>query len=213
MTNATEVVSRALAGKARRFSAIVVCDGNSLTAGQGSTGGQTYPAQLAAEIPDCLVVNVGIGAQNTISMISNSGDVDAYLTSIKPPRIVIAWELRNDIHALGATPAEAVDHMEAYCLGRRTLGAKIVVMNTTPSNGVSDTFSDEEQVAVNAELLARWPDFADAHVDLAGRPNLADPDNGTYYDADKIHITNAGYTEVMTGALAFVSSRSARALL
>lgn len=211
MTNAEEVVRRALAGKTRRYSAVIVCDGNSLTAGTGSTGGQTYPRQLADLVPDCLVVNAGVGAQSTASMISNSSDVDVYLTSIKPPRIVMAWELRNTMNA-GGTPAQAVADMETYCLARRALGARVIVMNVTEDTYPGTGMSDAERLEANSLLAAGYADFADALVDLAARTNLQDSTNLTYF-TDGIHMTNAGYAEVAAGALAFVSSRSARALL
>jgi lysophospholipase L1-like esterase len=47
--------------------------------------------------------------------------------------------------------------------------------------------------AVNAELASRWWSFADFLVDMYAAGELKDRTNLTYYQADKVHCTNAGY--------------------
>lgn len=59
----------------------IACWGDSLTAGAGSTGGQTYPVQLAAMLGDGRnIYNGGIGGQNSAQIAARQGGAPSLLT-------------------------------------------------------------------------------------------------------------------------------------
>lgn len=181
----------------RPMNRLAIFDGNSLTAGSGSTGGQTYPVQTAALLGSGWdTVNVGVGGQSTAGMNTRAGQfVDAAENAWRSGEIVVGWEGTNDLF-LGATPATSISRLTTYYSGRKAEGYRVVVMTVLPrsSVGVSGTFEADRQT-INASLRANWPTYADALVDVAADPRIGDQgdETDTTYYADLTHLNNTGY--------------------
>jgi hypothetical protein len=71
------------------------------------------------------------------------------------------------------------------------------VNTVTPCGTVTCTSAEQTTIAnQNSLIRAQWWQFGDALADLNATPNLTNPTNTTYYAADQIHMTNAGYAIV-----------------
>lgn len=204
----------------------IVCDGNSLTLGTGSTGGETYPIQLsnlgAIGTSNCTVTNLGSGSQTTEDMIADGvAQVDALYDSGLDYNFLLAWEIRNHLVLDAPTNQAAFDEMETYCLARQSAGFKVIVATILPSwtatyRGDSTVAGynllDYDRLAINTLLRDNYTDFADGFADLAmieGLGDLGDNESGGYtFSAtrpttsvngkydDGTHLTNSGYADV-----------------
>lgn len=198
-------------GAAADFPVLVVADGNSLTSGIGGTGGITWPLLANGLLADAsvknVVVNKGVSGQNTPQMQADAAtDIDPLLGVVASKKVLVAWELYNDINSGGATVTTAVDHLEAYCLARRVAGWEKIIVCNTLNEKLSVAWTAGTQAAVNAELASRYVGFADALVDLAAITELQDNTNTTYWSADQVHLVNAGYALVAAAIQTAVQS-------
>lgn len=164
----------------------IVCDGNSLTAGQGATSGQTYPVQLGALLTTqgatAAVENKGVGAQNTQDMEADaSTDIDPLYDSSKSNYLLV-WEGRNDLNQNnGLTVQQAYNNLVTYCENRQAVGWKVILFSLLPSytasyNGDTTVAGYEaleaDRVALNVLLKANWTFFADGYVDFDSDPEI-----------------------------------------
>jgi lysophospholipase L1-like esterase len=176
------------------YTAQVCYVGNSLTAGTKSTNGGSYPAQLSDALPSTVVnYNVGRPSITTTEMIAEGATrVDAFYDAALSENVVVAWEVRNDIVVGGKTAAQAYANYVTYCQARQAAGWSVVAVTVLPSASLGDA----DRASVNASIRANWATFADALADIAADSRIGDNgDNAdaTYYNADLIHMTNAGY--------------------
>jgi lysophospholipase L1-like esterase len=198
---------------------VIVCDGNSLTAGQGGT---PYPAQLALLEPfvsnGSTITNKGVGAQTTLDMIADAAtDIDplydSSVTSILP-----AWEVRNHLVVDTPTNTVAYDKFVEYCLARMNVGWKVVVLTILPSwtygyredNTVAGYEQlDADRLQINTWIRANYRDFGNVLCDVASISGLSDlgdneqagytfsstrptaSANGLFVDGT--HLSTAGY--------------------
>lgn len=200
----SDVNRRMLAGflspKDRRLN--LVLDGNSLTAGQGSSGAATtYPAVLRAALG-------GLGYQTRdVHDSGHGGDttqqlVDEFASGIAPffdglfaRNVVVMFEVRNST-TNGQTAAQILASYQAYGAAARAAGFKFVAGTAPPTDG--DAVGQGVAGAANALIRANWPSFADALVDLELRPEFTPAGNianATYY-SDGVHLTDAGYAVI-----------------
>lgn len=183
--------------------AVIVCDGNSFTYGTGATNPATnsYPALLDADnyFNGATFYNKGVPAQKTSDMIADASSDITPLYNGGVSCILVAWEVGNDIYFNG-NAANAVATFWNYCDARKAEGWKVIVINCPPRDQ-STSFGDNSAqynaklVTANGLLAAEWSSHADKFVDLAGDSRFSGYDL-TYYDADKVHYTNAGYNIV-----------------
>jgi lysophospholipase L1-like esterase len=185
--------------RANITNAILVCDGNSLTYGTGSTNPTTksYPGVLDADalFTTVTVYNLGISGQTTAQMSSDAvAQVDSLFNS-GVTSIVVAWEVGNDLYYNGSVN-DAITRFWAYCDARKAVGFKVIIINCPPRDQGTDFGDNSAQynaklVSANA-LLADYGSHADGLIDLA-QDSRFQGYNLTYYDADKVHFTDAGY--------------------
>lgn len=188
--------------------AVIVCDGNSLTYGHQASNPATtsYPARLQQAVPfstnGTVVTNKGVNGQETQDMIDDAAaDIDPlYNASVKS--IVVAWEVGNDIYYNGDATA-AYNRFVEYCQDRQAAGWKVIAVTVpyrdhsdccggvTPA-GDNDAAYTAKRLSVNASIVANWATFADGLADIADNANLSSY-NTTYFSADRIHLTDAGY--------------------
>lgn len=193
----------------------IVCDGNSLIRGDGSTLGQNVCVQLAALAPlngQINVTNLGIDGQSTAQMRTNSTDVDGAYVDGKT-NVLILWEGTNSIN-FSATPQGAFNDLKSYCTDRLAKKPwKIIVMTTLPrrNQGATQAQTDDYNAKLaeyNNLLLTGFASMgARAVIDVrkAGSPfAFADYSLTSFQDASvtpywasegakNIHLNNAGY--------------------
>jgi lysophospholipase L1-like esterase len=122
-------------------------------------------------------------------------DYATWGSMVRPNDIIVVWELTNDLNANSATAQVAYDNMNNYALTLRNAGAYVVGLTciARDSAGLSANF-DTRRTACNSLLLAS-SNFHEI-IDVASLPEfnaIADCSNTTYYNADKVHLTQAGY--------------------
>jgi lysophospholipase L1-like esterase len=136
-----------------------------------------------------------VGGKTTAQMISGgAATVDTRQDSWNPRNWLIAWEGTNQLPV--STAEESYDLLVQYCQERRAAGAnKIIVGTMLPADGRSEV----ERQEYNDLIRTNWDSFADAFADVGDDPTIGqtgDNLNLTYYNADKVHMTDAGYAIV-----------------
>lgn len=123
----------------------------------------------------------------------------------------MVWEVTNDLNQnptanwnaikAGNLP-QAYSQYVANCATLKAQGWLVVAVTCLPradgTTAVNDQFYEMYQ-HINRLLRANWPSFADGLADVAGDPRLGLPGcetNTTYFNADKIHLTDEGYRVV-----------------
>ncbi len=169
----------------------VVCDGNSLTLGVGAT--TSYPAQLDALCSAAVTVtNLGVSGQTTNDMWSD------YLTQVRPlassradRNVLVLWEVRNSMFG-GATPRTAVDTLWTYVDRARISGWEVYVC-TVIASVETGSLTDAKITEANGYIRTEAASHGCRVVDLAADARLSDENDPNYYNADKIHLVDAGY--------------------
>jgi len=175
----------------------IVCDGNSLTQGQGGT---PYPTYLSGLVQNAVIQNFGVGGQTTSQMSSDAVTQIDTLIDIKKKNILVAWEIGNDIYFNGNVTT-ACNNFKSYCDARRAAGwQKIIVINCTP-RGQSTSFGDtsiqfnQKLVDANSWLSSNYQTFADNLIDLASDVRFQGY-SLSVYNSDLIHFNSNGYSIV-----------------
>lgn len=190
----------------------VVFDGNSLTAREPNGQKSSYPAQTLLSLGDpwrAGYYNFGVSAQTTADMNTDAAtQIDPVSCASCVKNVCVAWEITNDLF-FGASTNTAWNNISTYCSGRRTAGFKVVVLTVLPRSdaGTPGDFETKRQ-GMNAMLRADYSSFADGLADVASNSNIGDAGdelNTTYYNADKVHMTETGYG-VVAGIVAPVIS-------
>lgn len=168
-----------------------IAEGDSLTFGTGSTGGNTYPKQLRDLYlggKDYAWSNSGFPGDSVASLVARASTTDARILAGRKS-LLLVWIGINDLNG-AATAQQTYDALAAYCTARRVAGHKVVV--ATLIDTVQAT-ANGKRPAFNTLLRAGWATFADGMVDLAADARLSDHTDTTYFDVDGTHLTNTGY--------------------
>ena len=102
------------------------------------------------------------------------------------------WELTNDLN-VGQTPAQALVNLKAYCTQAKAIGLKVYILTCIPRNPSS--LSDANRVALNGLIMADTS-FCDGVIDVTLMTEFSLSTsylNTTFYNADGVHLTTAGY--------------------
>lgn len=180
----------------------VIFDGDSLTQGYGTgiTSEESYPAlclQMLG-IPNYMGCNFGIQSQTTTQMlIGATAKIDPVIRSNST--VYVAWEGINSIVG-GVSSNNIANTMSNLCLGRKNLGAKVVVMTTLPF-GTATGAQEQTRKNFNTLIRSNYTTYADVLCDIATDSVLAptgesyDATNSTYFQTDTIHLKEAGYAQ------------------
>jgi lysophospholipase L1-like esterase len=168
-----------------------VCEGDSHTTGWNGVLG--YPTHLATL--------TGLGITNVATAGDALYQIDAsYATNVAPSfnagnrdtLIVIGGD---EDFIDGRTVAQAQASIQSISSKARATGFHVVVAPIMAVGAASWTGTMEaKRQEYNTWLRANWSTFADAITDHAADARLSDPNNTTYFQADKMHLTAAGYT-------------------
>jgi lysophospholipase L1-like esterase len=195
----------------------IVCDGDSITAGDGLSAGNKYPEQLQAILGNAWQVdNVGVSGQTLDNMQTTRTDVDSLYSGSNAYNVNVCFGGTNDIY-FNASAATTETRVQAYCAASRSTGFKVVVCTLLPRGdfpGTSTLPADAEtnhetrRLAFNTWLRANWSTFADALCDLAADARLGDDgdeDDTTYYQGDKVHPNSVGAAKIAERVAAAVA--------
>lgn len=190
--------------------------GDSLTRGWFNLKGTDYPSAVIRSLyPNFEGINHGWDG-STMGMIDTAtGPIDGYLDLRRPQNVAVLWCICNTLSDAGGTSFTAATAHAAYktwCDARKAAGWPIVlVLNCIPrkdATAMGIAGFETKRQNFNA-LLAADHSFADGLVDLTADPafdTLNDADNLTYYDADKEHLTPAGYARIAALVTAKISA-------
>lgn len=173
----------------------IVCDGNSLTQGQGGT--TSYPQYLSGMIQNSSVQNFGVGGQTTQQMEADAvTQIDTQI-NLKKENILIAWEIGNDVYYNGNVQ-DACQRFKDYCLNRKQNGwQKIIILNCPPRKqgtqfGDSEATYNQKLIEINQWLSNNYSSFADELIDLANDARFQNY-SPLVYSNDFVHYVNNGY--------------------
>lgn len=222
-TNITDLATyfnATYSGMSMTESGRVLCVGDSIIQGFGSTGCRGAPYRLKALLPaNTLVYNCGIsGAKAILSssnaaslalnwMFSGGGVSENFLphhrhgnpsstTALRSAAVVMIGT--NDCYG-GLTAASTEAGVQGICQLLKSSGFYVLVCSILPSGLLSGATETARQ-NVNTWISANYATFADAYLDAASVTHLTDPSNVTYF-ADGLHLTDTGYG-VLAAALA-----------
>jgi hypothetical protein len=169
----------------------LIFDGQSFNYYPGN-GKRAYPAQLL----DLMGPRIGISAVVGISGTSyayRSATVGARVDSLYPrARRTTVLDIAGQNEILGGTTAtELFRTVAAYADARHQAGAAFVVEYTITKSDRYTSTQEAERAAYNRLLMGNAGHHIDAVVDIASRPEFANPSNTTYFE-DGIHPTEAG---------------------
>lgn len=176
----------------RQASPLIIADGNSLTNTDYSDGATSWVWYLAQAYFDWRIVNVACAGKTTPHQAERA---PIYVDRLyEPGAICIMWEVTNDLF-FGASPAQAVSNLRAYCQARRTVGFRVLTLTVLPRRA-----ADFEALRTEANRLLRsqWREFADGLIDVAGDVvgQSGQNEDVTYYLPDGTHLNNAGEQRV-----------------
>jgi len=179
----------------------IVFDGDSITAGAGSTGSGRYTLVTTAALHgNPTTVNLGIYGQDVSAMLAKATTAVDPLFDPNKANVCSVFGGTNDIyHSTANTAAVIYANLVAYGQGRRAAGFKVIAYTVTPrSNAGTPVDFETRRQALNALIVAGWSSFADALVDIGNDPIMgpAGAETNTTYYADLVHPTNAGHARI-----------------
>lgn len=177
----------------------IVFEGDSLMDGVGAPEGSGPTWQLMATTTDLVAwTNVAKGGDKLSQMITQAATTVDPLFVDGAKNVLIVWGGVNDIGQDDISGADAYARLVTYCTARKAAHDWTIICLTLTKHEFAFYPPDyeTERTAFNALLAANYTDYADALADVGAAANLQDPTNGTYFDADKLHLTTAGYAVV-----------------
>ncbi|CAN5320058.1 hypothetical protein BH10PSE1_BH10PSE1_00910 [soil metagenome] len=186
----------------------LVFDGDSLPFGQGSTGDNSFPAQLQAALTGGAQyftrynAAVAGSAAWTIAATRYAAAIPALYSDAFPKNIYQIWTGTNDL-AGGNTPASVYASLKSIWAQARATGYKVAAFTIIARNGglaISSAAFETARQDLNV-LIRSDQTLYDGLVDVGADSHFdstADTADGTYYiqtgsPADQTHLTNAGY--------------------
>lgn len=177
--------------------------GNSLTLGNATSCAyaSNWPCDLQALVgpryPVASFAKFGFATSDLAPLAET--EVDPHLIA-NVSNVLVFWEGGNDIKRFG-DPDAAFERVKTLHLARKKAGWNFTVAVTQPlcddrHNSVSVYAAhNPDFLKFNERLRQEWTDFADALVDVASDPVLADP-TSPLTRTDGVHFTNYGYLRV-----------------
>lgn len=182
---------------------LVVFTGDSLISGTGSSGGPNQllstsgtnlPSRVYNQISATADVRTDAFPGRTIAqMVTQSPGFSDLYNFPEARRYINVMAIGTN--TLGATQSLSATYAQyvSACLAKRALGQRVIASTITPrQDGVYGAF-EADRLAFNAMVLANYLTFAHDVQDVGSIAVLQNPLDTTYFDADKVHLKNAGY--------------------
>lgn len=175
----------------------LVAEGDSLTAGTGASpvAASNWVAQLKLQYPGVTMTNVATSGDKLVdtTIEDATNQLASAISAGRSPRTVTLLMGINDI-AVNDSVANIKGYMNSWASGVKSFDAscKVAVATLFAAN-LNETFTTR-RLELNAFIRTNltW----DYVVDLAADNRLTNYANTTYFDADGVHLNNAGYSVV-----------------
>lgn len=175
----------------------IVCDGDSIMAGQNVSSNTTYTSKLqnisnyiANAIPEAEVYNVAVSGQKVEDLVTyRSARCVAKYDPTKRLNIYCCIVGTNNISGGYMSAVNTLAEVKSHCLYMKGAGFKVIIATQPPRN---DNTYDTERDSYNTLLRAQYTQFADGLADIASDPLLDLETDTTYFNADAIHYNSAG---------------------
>lgn len=137
--------------------------------------------------------NNSVSGSNIQDVTDRGSVVDTYIkTGAK--NIIIVWA---GVNSSALTAQQLYDGLKSYCLARKTAGFKVIICTEIDAQETNVLTNGWHTKYVDLNTLIRDDhSFADMVADLGAIPELQDATNTTYFNADKIHQTEAGSLKI-----------------
>ena len=190
----------------RAWTKNVICDGDSITYGNGVSAGSEYPSVLGQLLgSDFSVVNLGVPAQTLVNMEADAAtQIDPQYDASYSANIIVCLGGTNDLY-FNASAATAETSLQTYCTNRRSAGFKVIVCTILPRGdfpGTSTLPSDKHEnhsirrKSFNAWVRANYRTFSDALADIALDYELSDSYDADVYQSDRVHPNATGAAKI-----------------
>lgn len=161
----------------------IVCDGNSLTYGQGVVRESSYPAQLqtlfnkdSAAGVTAIVHNIGINGQTTPEMLfAMRQRLKETFDSKSDRNVLVVWEIRNHLVRHCTDRLSALDAYITYCYRAAEMGFEVYSVTLLPSwsgsycgdsTNVGMHKLEEDRVFINRYISKNFRDFSYGLIDV-----------------------------------------------
>jgi lysophospholipase L1-like esterase len=196
---------------------LLTCIGGSLTSGQESTGGVTqsqisgtsnWPNQFKALAGGESAIRVrtdAVPGRQIKQILALSAGSRLYRSLFNPSsskkQAATVFIAGNDIATL-SVGSGAYEYYRDLCLDLKNTGYEVIAGTIIKQGVTPDAGFEAFRNDFNTKLRANYRQFADKLVDFDTILNLTNPLNTTYFAADKIHLTDAGYALVAAAVFA-----------
>lgn len=192
---------------------VLVCDGDSLTAGLGATSGLDYPAVLQGALGGqrrWRLFNGGTSGQTIVNMSADAAaTIDGQLRNYAKARLIF-WGGTNDLQVDNVDLATLQSRWITYASARQSAGwtaanNRRFIAATLIARG--NWTSGQRTIAgqFNTWLRSNYATYATDLLDLAADSRFGDAANLTMYQSDQVHLTDAGNAAVAALALPLVA--------
>jgi lysophospholipase L1-like esterase len=196
----------------------IVCAGNSIVTGIGSTNSLDYPNQLRNFFDNRYkITNSGVGGQNFQAMQTNyAAQVGNYYDPLAYQNIVIGLEFSNQL--MGNTVSNSINDMLTWVQSCKNTGFKVIVATMLPryfypykGNSTISGYNqmNTDRLSINSQVISSATIYGYTVADIGGDSRLGvfhqNEENGYSYNAtaptnsydgkyvDGTHLTNLGY--------------------
>ncbi len=204
------------------YDTMVICVGDSIGWGQGAIYARNWPYYLRNKLTSSTMIsNPSTAARLLSAMYTSRTDHGALVEPTKKVKFVIQGgtnDFGTTTNSASTVYNSTLLPLVAYfkTLNAANVGGKAeVAVLTIPARSdttwVADPQKEVERLAYNQ--LIRDGAAANGYtcIDRAANPDLADPNNATFYVNDKLHLLSAGYQSAVNyewanGLQAFINS-------
>jgi hypothetical protein len=181
-----------------------VCEGNSLMYGSYASATKDPPSQLYTLIKNNNPFGYGVTLWNQAvpgsliegssnSMTSRAAYVDSLLRVNN--EVLIGWEIVNT-WGNAVNRDTVINQYKRYFLARLSKGWKPIAMTTIDQKYYIRSGWSTDTAYMNNRIRTEFPSLGIGVIDPNSDSRLQDANNTTYFQSDKIHLTDAGYAIV-----------------
>jgi lysophospholipase L1-like esterase len=183
--------------------ALVCNQGDSILFGAGGT--PNCPTEVATQLLPTNYIYIFNQAVSGTSSIDCVNNLTTQVLNLYQPKVKNVYYLmigHNDVANGSVTPAQYIANIQNIGNQVRAKGFKFIMMTILYSASYTNATCD----SYNTLIRSGWTNWADALLDANQLPNLINPTNLTYYNADGIHPTSLGSQQIATALEPIIQS-------